>query len=540
MKFNDDFYRRFEGGSTRLGGDNDAKYLAQGGGPIACEGGTIIRFQPQQPSIVFGGAGSGKFANLGAYQLVHPSTNSFFILDIGGQFMSTTWHYNQAMGREAYAINPHGASSHSDINHPVNLFGLLKDDDDLFDSSKAVTGMALTEGEKDGDNAWVLQGAQRWFSRFITSLVRLEGCVKPDKLWQFINTIDTDDEFLKNWGRACENLPNDEYATFLEIHRKKNTSEKEYGAIMGKIKDDLDWLSSPKVAASISGDIDYLSFLGDPKKKVGIYYVIRGGSTKEMLSLTRMVVGIAQLACVRAMKGALPIFYLEEAATCGKAEFIKKAVSEYRKYFTVILVYQSQGQLILLFSEAGAQEIMESCGMQIFLGGGIRDFDSAKKVAEAVGRKTIDVDIPMAQLDRAFRAQSATWQSYWQDMDMMEGVRNYEHETMQSQQHGKKSRYAIDPAELMRLKNEVLILTPGMGLQPILADKLLPYWENSAMAGRYGPDPLFPPLDRVIIHRWFWGKTTRRFIREDVPAHLAHLPNHINGEIAYVQGHRTW
>lgn len=540
MSFDDDFYRRFEGGSTRLGGDNDAQYLAQGGGPVAHAVHDIIRFQAEQPTIIFGGAGSGKFANLGAYQLVHPSTGSFFILDVGGQYMSTTWHYNLKMGREAYAINPHGASSYPDINHPVDLFGFLKVGKRLFDDSKAVADMALTESENEGENAWVRQGAGRWLTRILTSAVRLEGRVTPQRLWQLINTIDTDDDFLKKWGRACEGLPNDEHATFVEIYRKKNTSQKEYGAIMGKIKDDLDWLSSSDVAASISGDIDYLSLLGDPKKKVGIYYVIRGGSTKEMLSLTRMVVGIAQLACVRAMKGALPIFYLEEAATCGKAEFIRKSVSEYRKYFIVILVYQSQGQLILLFGKAGAQEITESCGMQVFPGGGIRSIDSAKNIAESAGRKTIDVEIPMAQADRAFRAQSATWQAYWQDMDMMEAERNYEHEVMQSQQHGKKSRYAIDPAELMRLKNEVLILTPGMGLQPILADKLLPYWENPAMAGRYGPDPLFPPLNRVIISRRFWGKTTRRFIREDVPAHLAHLPNHINGEIAYVKGYRTW
>lgn len=176
---------------------------------------------------------------------------------------------------------------------------------------------------------------------------------------------------------------------------------------MGKIKDDLDWLSSPKVAASISGDIDYFSLLGDQQKKVGIYFTIRGGTAKGNQSFTRLVVGTAQFHCVRAMKGALPLFYLEEAATCGKAEFIKKAASEYRKYFQTIFVYQSPGQLVHLFGKAGAQEIMESCGMQIYLGGGIRDIASTKNIAESVGRGTIEVDIPMAQADRTFKAESA-------------------------------------------------------------------------------------------------------------------------------------
>lgn len=539
MRFDGDFYRRYKDGSTRLGGDNDAEHLTRGLGPIAMDG-NIIRFQPDQPSIVFGGAGCGKFANLGAYQLGHPSTKSFFILDVGGQFMSTTWHWNLAMGRECYGFNPQGASLYPDIHHDLDLWQFLKNDSNLFENTRAVAGMALTESDKNGDNAWVGQGARRWVTRFLTSRVRLEGRVKPDDFWRFVNQIDTDDEFLKSWGRACESLPNDEHATFIEIYQKKKSSEKEYGAIMGKIRDDLDWLSSPKIAAAISGDTDYLSVLGDPAKKVGIYYVLKGGTSKEMESLTRMVVGIAQRHCVQAMKGAVPLFYLEEAATCGKAEFIKKGVSECRKYFQTILIYQSPGQLELLFGKAGAQEIMESCGKQIYLGGGIRSIESAKTIAEAIGRATIYADSPSHQADRAFRAQSAAWDGAWNDMDLLDAARTFEHEDMQSRQQRQAGRYAIDPAELMRLKDEVLILTPGKGLQPILAHKLPPYWENPAMAGRYGPDPLFPPLDRVRIQRRFWGKTMRRFVRQTVPQHLAHLPNHINGEIAYVEGYRTW
>ena len=428
MDFTREFYRDYKDGSTHLGGDGDAAMLGNGRGPVAINGQHLIRFQPEQPSSILGGAGSGKFSTLGAYQLVHPSTRSFFILDVGGQFMSTTWHWNLAMGREAYAMNPQGVSSYPEIHHDLDLWAFLKDDENLFDKSRAVASMALTESEKDGDNAWVGQGARRWLTRFLTSFVRLNGSVKPDKLWKFINAIDTDDEFLKKWGRTCKGMPNDEYATFAEIFQKKHTSEKEYGAIMGKIKDDLDWLSSPKIAAAISGDQDYLSLLGDPQKLVGIYFALKGGTVKDMESLVRMVVGIAQLVCVWAMKGALPLFYLEEAATCGKADFIKKAVSEYRKYFQTVLVYQSLGQLNLLFGKAGAQEILESCGMQIFLGGGIRSIQSAREIADSIGRTTIGVDIPLALADREFRMQNAAWSAYWQDMDMFEAARTLEHE----------------------------------------------------------------------------------------------------------------
>ena len=309
---------------------------------------------------------------------------------------------------------------------------------------------------------------------------------------------------------------------------------------MGSIRSDINWLSDPKVAEAISGDEDYLSYLGDPTKKVAIYYAIKGGSTKVMQSLTRMVVGIAQLQCVHAGKGNLPLFYLEEAATCGKAHFIPKAVSEYRKYFTTILIYQSLGQIEYLFGKAGASEIMDSCGLQIFLGGGIRDITSAKRIAESVGKRTIWVDDLMQQYDRYFKAQRAHWEQFWDGADTLDSAAIHDHELFQSQQQRQAGRYAIDPAELMRLKDEILVLAPGMGVKPLLAHKLIPYWENPVLAGCYGPDPLFPPLDSVTIKKRFFGKAHKDFITADVPHSLSQMPNHINGRISYVDGYKTF
>lgn len=533
------FYTHYSHGSSAFGDETHARLLAQGMGPVARCGGEIIRFQPQHPSIVMGGAGSGKFSVLGAYQLVHPSAQSFFILDAGGQYMSVTWHAHLAFGREAYAINVQGVGAYPDINHRLDLWCILKNDRHLFENSRAVAGLFLSESETQGENAWVGQGARRWSTRFLTSLVRLEGRATPKRLIRFIHAIDTDDDYLKSWGMRCAGLPNDEYSTFVEIYAKKHTSEKEYGAIMGQIKTDLDWLSSAEIADSISGENDYLALLGDPNRKVGIYYVLKSGTSKEMEGLTRMVVGIAILHCISANRGALPLFYLEEAATCGKAAFIKKLVSELRKFLITVLIYQSSGQLVHLFGKAGAQEILDSCGTQVYLGGGIRSFEGAKQIADSVGKKTIYIDNRMAQADRAYRAGQATWEALWSGKDILDAVLTYEHELMQSQQQSQIGRYVIDPAELMRLKDKVLVLSPGQGLPPLLADKLPAYWENPAMAGLYGPDPLFPPLDRVTL-QGRWLRRTRRFVRQPVPVHLAHWPNHINGEIAYVEGYPTW
>lgn len=340
-------------------------------------------------------------------------------------------------------------------------------------------------------------------------------------------------------GRSAEGMPYQIYSTFVEMFAKKHNSEKEWGAIIGCLKDSFDWLSSPKVAGSVSGDTDFLADLPNPNKKLGVYYTPPSGSGRFNQSLTRMVVGIAQLHCARSGLGSRPLFYLEEAATCGGADFVKTAVSEFRKYFRTVLVYQSYGQLEHLFKKAGSQEIIDSCGMQLYMGGGIREISSAKRLADTVGKTTIHIDDPMAQGNHRLKSEQARLDALFNDVEPLEAEHVYQHERQQSEQQRKSGRYVLDPAEILRLKDEVLVIAPGSGLPPLLADKLPNYWANRAMAGRYGPDPLFPPLDRVTTQGLFF-KRKRRFIRDNVPEQLAQWPNHANGQIAYVDGYKTW
>lgn len=537
---NQDYYTQHSRGSAWIGTEEDAQALSKGAGPIGRIGDTVLRFRTAEPTIIFGGAGSGKFSNLGAYQLVHPSTQSFFVLDMGGQYQSVTWHQNLAMGREAYSINPHGISAYKDINLPVDLWGILKPHSPyLFDNSRRIGALALRDNAK-GDNAWVFEDAARLLARMKMARVYLDGRVTPASLWEMINACDSDDDAFKQAIIATENLPYDISATLLEFFTKKYDAPKEWGAVISKIKSDLDWLSSPSVAASVSGDEDYLSYLADPNKKVGVYYCLEGGSGSANESLTRMVIGIAMLHCVRAEKGHRPLFYLDEAATCGKAEFIKLAASEYRKYFRTVFVYQSKGQLDDLFTKAGATTIIDSCGQIIVMGGGISDVSSAKYFADMCGKATVFENDNMAQGDRRRKAKQAWHDSLWNGADPVAASRTYHHEMNQSRQQRQVTRDAMDANEFMRLTNQVVVFTPRLGLPAIVAEKMPNYWQNRAMAGKYGPDPMHPPMDRVNIQGRFFGTITRKFIRQSVPDKLAHMPNHINGEVCYVEGFKTF
>ena len=535
----DQFYTENPYGSTRFGTEEDARALATGYGPVGVLGDTVIRFPEQEPTIVFGGAGCGKFSVLGGYQLAHPSTGSFIVLDPGGQFFSTSWHWNLAAGRKAYAINPFEIGAYPDINHPVDLWSYLKDDKFLFDNAEETAEAAIPESAKKTDNDWVEVDARRWFSTTLIEQVLLEGRVTPASVWEMINQVDASDEALSMWCRAAEGLPYDVYSNMIEIYNRKIGSPKEYGAIMSHIKSSLRLLTSPQVSASISGDTDFFQLLADPEEAVGIYIGIPSGKGKKMRSFVRMLFRAAITHCTTAGLGARPLFYIEEAAILGAADYVKQLFSELRKFARTVAVYQSQGQPKGLFGAAGAQEIIDSAGMQIYPGGGIRSIESARNVADTVGQATISLNDPMAQAERAYNSMKAQLDVVYEGADPLQAALEEQHEKAQSTQQRKVGRYAIDPAEVMKLSDKVLVLSPGTGPPPVVADKLPPYYLNRAMNGRWGPDPLFPPLDRVKLTGRFFDRK-RRFITEDVPEHLSHWPQHNNGQISYVEGYKTW
>ena len=537
----DRFYSENPFGSQRWGSTDDAVPLSRGGAPVAMLEGMPLRRREEEPTIFIGAGGTGKFANLGPIQIVHDSVDSFFLLDAGGQFMSTTWHWNLAEGRDVYAINPEGISAYPDICHGFNMFeGILARDKFLFDRSKAIANMTITK--EPGENGWVAEGAERFYSRFLMRRALLQGDTTPVEPYQDINAFTASDEAAKALTLEAEHLPYDIAATLLELYQLKKGAQRTFGSYIGKIGTDLDYLSSPQMSKAISSrdNESPLAKLPIAGKKTGVYLPFITANAKANQSFLRTVTGIAMLHCQLANQGARPLFYLEEAAACGNADFIKQAVSQNRKFQQTVLVYQSFGQIEHHFGKAGATEIVDGCGMQVFLGGGMRSIESAKRGSETLGEGTIEAADPVRQADRRHHAREAMRNALWNGADIMNSAHQYHHEVQQSERGYLKGRALLSPAELLNLNRKfAVVLVPGLGLPPFLATKLPNYWQNPMMAGRYGPDPLFPPIDRVSIKRGLFSKS-RRFIRCDAPAHLRDRPAHINGQVAYVEGFRTF
>ena len=86
----------------------------------------------------------------------------------------------------------------------------------------------------------------------------------------------------------------------------------------------------------------------------------------------------------------------------------------------------------------------------------------------------------------------------------------------------------------LRATDEVLGLPPGKQIifadglaHPILADRIA-YYDLPFMAGRYHPNPFFPPEDRVRVMTPR-GPVWRRVVVEPVARRFAHYPQYADG-----------
>lgn len=539
----EDFYSKYSKGSTDIRSMATAFRLGEGTFPVATYKGRVLYADPELAMGVFGGAGSGKFTNLMAYFMAHPSTESMFVLSVGGQDHNVFFHNHLREGREAwtYCVDEN-LSRYGREHQDLDLWGVLRKGPLLFRNTVRVANMGIPTAASEGENAWVPENARRLVTALKTGLVHVQGRVTPESFWTILKELGTNDAAFKSFARATRDAPYGEFDTLHEFYRAKHQSQRFFSAVYSRIQSAYHLLSDPLQRKSLSGDIDYLALLADPRRKVAVQCCVEAGAAETEMSRTRMLLGIGMLHVERAASGSRPTFYIPEAALCGGMEELVRALSQNRKHFKTILEYQSHGQLTAHFGEDRSQEMIESIGMRIYMGGGLRSLATAREVAASVGRFTaLEID-PSAQAAHIYQAEKSWRDGLLSGADIRQMMHEVGHEMEQSGRGTKTGRDAIDPAEALRLpKDKVLILAPGMGVQPIIADKLPDYWLNPMMAGRFAPDPLHPPTDRVTVSNRWRIRRTRRFIKQPCPSHLARMPQHRNtGQIHFVEGYRPW
>ena len=97
--------------------------------------------------------------------------------------------------------------------------------------------------------------------------------------------------------------------------------------------------------------------------------------------------------------GAKPInFMIDEAARLGRFPELAELFSIGRgQGVTPIVFYQDDGQITRNLGQTGRTTIEANAALMIDLGGGIRDFETAKNRSQSLGFQTIHLDDPLTQ-----------------------------------------------------------------------------------------------------------------------------------------------
>jgi len=169
-----------------------------------------------------------------------------------------------------------------------------------------------------------------------------------------------------------------------------NMTEQTFSGVYSTASKDTQWLSLSNYAYLVCGG-DFKS-ADIAKGKMDVFLNIPSSILNSYPGIGRVIVG-AFLNSMVAADGRYAkrvLFVLDEVDLLGYMNVLEEARDRGRKYGTsLMLFYQSTGQLINHFGESGARSWFESCSFVSYAA--IKDLETAKEVSERCGQMTIEV-----------------------------------------------------------------------------------------------------------------------------------------------------
>lgn len=230
---------------------------------------------------------------------------------------------------------------------------------------------------------------------------------------------------------------------------------------------------------------------------------------------------------------------MDEAARLGRFPEIAEFYSIGRGFgLSPLAVYQDIGQIRENLGPNGAMTLSASADVEIYLGGGISDLETAQHLSRKLGNTTLAVDDALTNTRAARAKREMLHGMLFGGADPTKtglALRALDYE-MRHQR--KQARALMTPDEILAMPaNKALVWASGYGVRPFAVDKV-PYYACRAYAGRFFPN-LFHDRDQSRVQvPTLWGMRSRRVIVEAVPDSYRDFPQYRNREWAFIEGFR--
>ena len=502
-----------------------------------------LRLASDAPLITFGGAGSGKLRDCLAYNLcgvrdrhgTWQAPRRMLINDPRGELAAISIGNQIRLGKATYCINPFGL--HGLPRHRVNPWNILREGSPTFHADTKLLVADLITLPARGDDYFGRRARELSEALIKTHIATVGPSQTRDAIslatfYELANLMAIPSGWDALMQRMAAMPDTDIRRVAEEMNSKRNEAPKEYSAIVGSLYEAIQPLSDPAIRDTLSGSDFSLEVLC--KQDCNVYLVIPAEYLGLLAPVQRAIFGSAILYKNRHPSAPGVLLVVDEAAQLGNFEALLRAYSYGRGMgLRTWSVWQDTGQITRAFGPTALSSFIGSSQCRQFFG--VRDLETARMVSQMLGQQTIEYDSVLEQ-DTARRNHARVIDELMSGGDPFAAGLSLAQFERAAKHRTKQARALMTPDEVLNMQeHEQILFVSGLGLAPVLAHKR-PYFTRAEMAGGYLPNPYHPPYDRVPIagHRQGWA----RVVRERVPAHLAHWPQHQTGEWSYVEGHR--
>ncbi len=337
-------------------------------------------------ALVFAGAGGFKTTGSGIPTLL-AWTGAAVVLDPSREMGPMLRDYReQALGHQVVTLDPFAAGSGFNVLDWIDITSPAAET-----HVDAVVGWISGEA-RPGDG-----GSSKFFGGRGRALIR---CLLADLLWD--PAVPPEQKTLRTLRQRLV-TPEDEMRELLDrIHGTSHSPKARdiAGTLKGAVKDtfsgiyqnadeDTAWLSTAAYAGLVSGNSFKTRDL--TRGKLTVFVQIPLHVLQTTPALGRVAIG-ALLNAVYDADGALEggrvLFLLDEVARLGYMNIIEVARDAGRKYgITLMLLYQSLGQLVSQWGKEGKQAWYDSSAWRLFAT--VQDPDTARELSAICGEYAV-------------------------------------------------------------------------------------------------------------------------------------------------------
>jgi type IV secretion system protein VirD4 len=517
-----------------------------GGVPFAFLRGRKLHHAKRAGMLLVGGAGSGKFTSVLAHIMGSQGRSGeplrYAIFDPKRENREVLEPWLAQIGAAVYEFNPYG--THGKKGLRLSLMSHLVPRSMTLVADCRRAARTFTPESGGGDSRFFEQKAQNWLDPLIRGLVHADGGVSPLSLFDLVGMIRSAPEVWAQMASAMAALGEpDLRVAYDEMIEMAEQSRRTFDSVMSEITNALAFMSDPLLQGALVST-DQANFTLDvlceeSTRPVFVFFVIPPELTEQSAPLIRQF--FSTLRTLKQRKPSAPTVNLviDEAAQLGRFPELAEFYSIGRGFgLSPLCIYQDIGQIKRNLGPTGATTISASADLEVYLGGGISDLETAEHLSRKLGNQTLALDDDLTR-ERAARAKReaihAILSGKADPVRTGLAMRSLDYEMTHVRRQARALR---TPDEILTMPhNQALVLASGYGLHPFLADKR-PYYACRQYAGFYGPNPYFDrDLSRVTVQT-FWGKRTRRVICEPVPPEFAHLPQYADGQWRFIEGYR--